>query len=99
MSQHQCVAPDVRLGKDVKLSAFVNLYGCEVDDNTKIGAFVEIQKNAWIGKNVKVSSHTFMSWVTIDDGVFAGRNVPSSRTSAHLRRPKPEPHSLEVDYE
>jgi acetyltransferase-like isoleucine patch superfamily enzyme len=76
MNQHQCVAPDVRLGKDVKLSAFVNLYGCEVDDNTKIGAFVEIQKNAKVGRNCKISSHTFIcEGVSIEDNVFVGHGV------------------------
>ena len=76
MNQHQCVSPDVRLGKDVKLSPFVNLYGCEVGDNTKIGAFVEIQKNAKIGQNCKISSHTFVcEGVSIEDNVFVGHGV------------------------
>ena len=55
MDQYLCVAPDVKLGKNVKLSKFINLYGCEIGDDTKIGAFVEIQKNSKIGKNCKVS--------------------------------------------
>ena len=76
MNQHQCVSPDVRLGKDVKLSPFVNLYGCEVADNTKIGAFVEIQKNAKVGQNCKISSHTFVcEGVSIEDNVFVGHGV------------------------
>jgi acetyltransferase-like isoleucine patch superfamily enzyme len=76
MNQHQCVAPDVRLGKDVKLSPFVNLYGCEVGDNTKIGAFVEIQKNAKVGQHCKISSHTFVcEGVSIEDNVFVGHGV------------------------
>jgi acetyltransferase-like isoleucine patch superfamily enzyme len=76
MNHHQCVAPDVRLGKDVKLSPFVNLYGCEVGDNTKIGAFVEIQKNANVGRNCKISSHTFVcEGVSIEDNVFVGHGV------------------------
>jgi acetyltransferase-like isoleucine patch superfamily enzyme len=76
MNKHQCVAPDVRLGKDVKLSPFVNLYGCEVGDNTKIGAFVEIQKNAKVGRNCKISSHTFVcEGVSIEDNVFVGHGV------------------------
>jgi acetyltransferase-like isoleucine patch superfamily enzyme len=76
MNQHQCVAPDVRLGKDVKLSSFINLYGCEVGDNTKIGAFVEIQKNAKVGQNCKISSHTFVcEGVSIEDNVFVGHGV------------------------
>jgi acetyltransferase-like isoleucine patch superfamily enzyme len=76
MNQHQCVSPDVRLGKDVKLSPFVNLYGCEVGDNTKIGAFVEIQKNAKVGQNCKISSHTFVcEGVSIEDNVFVGHGV------------------------
>lgn len=73
---HVCIADDVKLGKDVKLSKFINLYGCSVGDNTKIGAFVEIQKNAFIGKNCKISSHTFIcEGVTIEDDVFIGHNV------------------------
>lgn len=76
MNKHQCVAPDVQLGKDVKLSPFVNLYGCEVGDNTKIGAFVEIQKNAKVGRNCKISSHTFVcEGVSIEDNVFVGHGV------------------------
>ena len=70
------IAPDVKLGKDVKIFDFVNLYGCEIGDNTKIGTFVEIQKGAVIGKNCKVSSHTFIcECVTIEDNVFIGHNV------------------------
>jgi acetyltransferase-like isoleucine patch superfamily enzyme len=73
---HVCIADDVKLGKDVKLSKFINLYGCCVGDNTKIGAFVEIQKDAFIGKNCKISSHTFIcEGVTIEDNVFIGHNV------------------------
>ncbi len=76
MSDYRCVAPDVKLGKDVKLSQFVNLYGCEIGDNTKIGAFVEIQKNARVGARCKISSHTFVcEGVTIEDNVFVGHNV------------------------
>jgi acetyltransferase-like isoleucine patch superfamily enzyme len=76
VSKYHCIAPDVRLGKDVKLSQFINLYGCEVGDNTKIGAFVEIQKNARIGKNCKISSHSFIcEGVTIEDNVFVGHGV------------------------
>jgi acetyltransferase-like isoleucine patch superfamily enzyme len=76
MSDHNCIAPDVRLGEGVKLSKFINLYGCEVGDYTKIGAFVEIQKNARIGKNCKISSHSFVcEGVTIEDGVFVGHGV------------------------
>lgn len=70
------IAPDVKLGRDVKVFAFVNLYGCTIGDNSKIGTFVEIQKNANIGRNVKVSSHTFIcEGVQIDDNVFIGHNV------------------------
>jgi acetyltransferase-like isoleucine patch superfamily enzyme len=76
MDQYLCVAPDVKLGKNVKLSKFINLYGCEIGDDTKIGAFVEIQKNSKIGKNCKVSSHTFIcEGVTLEDGVFVGHGV------------------------
>jgi acetyltransferase-like isoleucine patch superfamily enzyme len=71
-----CISEDVKLGKDVKLSKFINLYGCMIGDNTKIGAFVEIQKNAAVGKNCKISSHTFIcEGVTIEDDVFIGHNV------------------------
>lgn len=71
-----CIAADVRLGKNVKLSKFINLYGCEVGDNTKIGAFVEIQKNAKVGKNCKISSHTFIcEGVEIEDNTFIGHGV------------------------
>ena len=70
------ITPDVKLGKDVKIFSFVNLYGCEIGDNTKIGAFVEIQKNAVVGRNCKISSHTFIcEGVHIEDDVFIGHNV------------------------
>lgn len=76
MSNYQCVGADVRLGKDIKLAPFVNLYGCEIRDHTKIGAFVEIQKNAQIGRNCKISSHSFVcEGVTIEDNVFVGHGV------------------------
>jgi acetyltransferase-like isoleucine patch superfamily enzyme len=76
MNEYVCIAPDVKLGRDVKLSKFINLYGCEVDDESKIGAFVEIQKNARIGKRCKISSHTFIcEGVTIEDNVFIGHGV------------------------
>jgi acetyltransferase-like isoleucine patch superfamily enzyme len=75
-NNHLCIAPDVSLGKNVKMSKFINLYGCEIGDETKIGAFVEIQKNAKVGKNCKISSHTFIcEGVTIEDDVFVGHNV------------------------
>ena len=67
---------NVKLGKDVRIFDFVNLYGCTIDDNTKIGTFVEIQKNAYIGKNCKISTHTFIcEGVHIEDNVFIGHNV------------------------
>lgn len=67
---------NVKLGKDVKIFDFVNLYGCSIDDRTKVGTFVEIQKNAFIGKNCKISSHTFIcEGVHIEDNVFVGHNV------------------------
>lgn len=70
------VADDVRLGQNVTLANFVNLYGCMVDDNTKIGTFVEVQKNAVIGRNCKIQSHTFIcEGVTIEDNVFIGHGV------------------------
>jgi UDP-2-acetamido-3-amino-2,3-dideoxy-glucuronate N-acetyltransferase len=72
----QKIAPDVRLGKDVKVYDFVNLYGCTIGDNSKVGTFVEIQKGASIGANCKISSHTFIcEGVTIEDNVFVGHNV------------------------
>ena len=76
MSEYCYVAPDVKLGEGVTLSKFINLYGCEVGDHTKIGTFVEIQKNAKIGKHCKISSHTFIcEGVTIEDNVFIGHGV------------------------
>jgi UDP-2-acetamido-3-amino-2,3-dideoxy-glucuronate N-acetyltransferase len=70
------IAPDVKLGQNVKIYSFVNLYGCEIGDDSRIGAFVEIQKGAYIGKRVKVSSHTFIcEGVTIEDEVFIGHGV------------------------
>jgi len=76
MNSYVCISPDVKLGKDVKLSKFINLYGCEIGDETKIGAFVEIQKNATVGKRCKISSHTFIcEGVTIEDNVFIGHGV------------------------
>ena len=70
------ISEDVKLGKDVRLSKFINLYGCAIGDNTKIGAFVEVQKNAYVSKNCKISSHTFIcEGVTIEDNVFVGHNV------------------------
>ena len=76
MNELCCIKDDVKLGKDVRLSKFINLYGCAIGDGTKIGAFVEIQKNATIGRNCKISSHTFIcEGVTIEDGVFVGHNV------------------------
>ena len=76
MNEHCSIAPDVKLGKGVKLSKFINLYGCEIGDDTKIGAFVEIQKNASVGRQCKISSHTFIcEGVTIEDNVFIGHGV------------------------
>jgi acetyltransferase-like isoleucine patch superfamily enzyme len=76
MSEFVCIAPSVKLGKDVKLSKFINLYGCEIGDETKIGAFVEVQKNASIGCRCKISSHTFVcEGVEIEDNVFIGHGV------------------------
>jgi acetyltransferase-like isoleucine patch superfamily enzyme len=70
------IADNVKLGKDVKIFEFTNLYGCEIGDYSKVGAFVEIQKNAKVGRNVKISSHTFIcEGVTIEDDVFVGHNV------------------------
>jgi acetyltransferase-like isoleucine patch superfamily enzyme len=76
MDKFNVISSDVILGNDVKLSKFINLYGCSIGDNTKIGAFVEIQKNAHVGANCKISSHTFIcEGVVIEDGVFVGHGV------------------------
>lgn len=76
MNEFVSIAPSVKLGKDVRLSKFINLYGCEIGDETKIGAFVEIQKNATVGKRCKISSHTFVcEGVEIQDNVFIGHGV------------------------
>ena len=76
MNEFCSIAPDVKLGRDVKLSRFINLYGCRIGDETKIGAFVEIQKNASVGQRCKISSHTFVcEGVTIEDNVFIGHGV------------------------
>ena len=76
MNEFCSIAPDVKLGKGVRLSKFINLYGCEIGDETKIGAFVEIQKNAKVGRRCKISSHTFIcEGVAIEDNVFIGHGV------------------------
>jgi acetyltransferase-like isoleucine patch superfamily enzyme len=76
MNEYVCISDDVKLGKDVKLSKFINLYGCIIGDNCKIGAFVEVQKNTIIGKNCKISSHTFIcEGVNIGDNCFVGHGV------------------------
>jgi UDP-2-acetamido-3-amino-2,3-dideoxy-glucuronate N-acetyltransferase len=74
--KHCIISPDVKLGKNVQLYSFVNLYGCTIGDDTKIGTFVEIQKNAVVGRRCKISSHTFIcEGVHIEDDVFIGHNV------------------------
>ncbi len=74
--EFQIIADDVKTGENVRIFSFVNLYGCEIDDNSKIGTFVEIQKGARVGKNCKISSHTFIcEGVTIEDDVFVGHSV------------------------
>jgi len=76
VNEFVCIAPDVKLGKDVRLSKFINMYGCSVGDETKIGPFVEIQKNASVGRRCKISSHTFIcEGVQIEDNVFVGHSV------------------------
>lgn len=76
MNEFCSIAPDVKLGKGVRLSKFINLYGCEIGEETKIGAFVEIQKNATVGRRCKISSHTFVcEGVNIEDNVFVGHGV------------------------
>ena len=76
MDPYVAIAADVRLGENVRLAKFINLYGCSIGANTKVGAFVEVQKNARIGKNCKISSHTFIcEGVVVEDNVFIGHNV------------------------
>jgi acetyltransferase-like isoleucine patch superfamily enzyme len=76
VSNYVCISEDVKLGKNVRLSKFINLYGCEVGDGSRVGAFVEIQKNARVGRNCKISSHSFIcEGVTIEDNGFIGHGV------------------------
>jgi acetyltransferase-like isoleucine patch superfamily enzyme len=82
MNSYNCISGDVKLGENVRLSKFINLYGCEIGDETKIGAFVEIQKNVRVGKCCKVSSHTFIcEGVIIEDQVFIGHGVTFTNDS------------------
>jgi acetyltransferase-like isoleucine patch superfamily enzyme len=82
MSTYNCISDDVQLGRGVRLSKFINLYGCEIGDETKIGAFVEIQKNAVVGKCCKISSHSFIcEGVIIEDNVFVGHGVTFTNDS------------------
>jgi len=75
-SPHQLIAPDVKLGRNVRIFGFTNLYGCEIGDETKVGTFVEIQKGAKVGRRCKISSHSFLcEGVTLEDGVFVGHGV------------------------
>jgi UDP-2-acetamido-3-amino-2,3-dideoxy-glucuronate N-acetyltransferase len=94
------VAADVRLGHDVKIYAFANLYGCEIGDESKIGAFVEIQKGAKIGRRVKISSHSFIcEGVTIEDGAFIGHGVTFTNDKyPHATTPQGELQS-EADWQ
>ena len=93
MNDYLSIAPDVKLGENVRLSKFINLYGCEIGEETKIGAFVEIQKNATIGKRCKISSHTFIcEGVTIEDNVFVGHGVVFINDS-YPRATNPRRHS------
>jgi acetyltransferase-like isoleucine patch superfamily enzyme len=76
VNEFVCIGPNVKVGKDVQFSKFINLYGCEIGDESRIGAFVEIQKNARVGRRCKISSHTFIcEGVDIEDNVFIGHNV------------------------
>ncbi len=88
MDNYLSIASSVKLGRDVKLAKFINLYGCEIGDEAKIGAFVEIQKNASVGKRCKISSHTFIcEGVTIEDNVFIGHGVTFINDSFPVRPP------------
>jgi acetyltransferase-like isoleucine patch superfamily enzyme len=90
VNEYCSIAPDVKLGKGVKLSKFINMYGCEIGDDTKIGAFVEIQKNASVGRRCKISSHTFIcEGVDIEDNVFVGHGVTFINDS-YPRATRPE---------
>lgn len=96
MNKYLSISDDVNLGKNVKLSKFINLYGCTIGDNTKIGAFVEVQKNAVIGNNCKISSHTFIcEGVRISDNCFVGHGVMFINDN-YPRAVKPD-GSLETD--
>jgi len=96
MNAYLCVSDDVELGRNVFLAKFINLYGCRIGDNTKIGTFVEIQKKAIIGRNCKISSHTFIcEGVTIEDNVFVGHNVTFTNDS-YPRATNPD-GSLQTD--
>jgi UDP-2-acetamido-3-amino-2,3-dideoxy-glucuronate N-acetyltransferase len=76
VKEYCCIAPDVKLGRDVRLASFINLYGCVIGDETRVGAFVEVQKNARIGRRCKISSHSFIcEGVAIEDNVFVGHSV------------------------
>jgi len=82
MNNHVCISDDVKLGQDVRLSKFINLYGCEIGDGSRVGAFVEIQKNAKVGRSCKISSHSFIcEGVTIEDNVFIGHGVTFTNDS------------------
>jgi len=90
VSTFNCIADDVKLGTNVRLAKFINLYGCEIGDDTKIGAFVEIQKNARVGKRCKISSHSFIcEGVEIEDNVFVGHGVMFTNDS-YPRATNPE---------
>jgi acetyltransferase-like isoleucine patch superfamily enzyme len=96
MNKYISISDDVKLGKDIKLSKFINLYGCTIGDNTKIGAFVEVQKNAVIGNNCKISSHTFIcEGVSVGDNCFIGHGVMFINDN-YPRAAKPD-GSLESD--
>ena len=99
MNSWNCIAESVRLGKDVRLSKFINLYGCDIGDETRIGAFVEIQKNATVGRCCKISSHSFIcEGVIVEDNVFIGHGVTfTNDTSPRATRADGQPQS-EADW-
>ena len=100
MNEYVCIAPSVKLGRDVKLSKFINLYGCEIGDETKIGAFVEIQKNARVGRCCKISSHSFIcEGVDIEDDVFIVEQFQDGGFLCGIKLEPPARHIIEKAFQ